>query len=281
MSGSKKTETTQATRDPWAPAQPLLNDVLGQARTLGNDVSNFTPTYSDATRAGVAGLQGVAGNPLAAEGANRTLADGTLGGYGAGRDQLMRTASGQMLGQGGNPYLDQVLQTARQRAADSVNGQFSGAGRYGSGAHTGVLADRLGAIETDARMKDYNTERANQLAAANTLHSTGLQAGQFAGATDAAALQRQQIMLQAGGLQDQMDASIRQAPMQAAQWMAGLGTPIAGLGGTQNSTSTSTTPANVGGMIGGGLMAGLGLMTGNPMMAANGATTVGSGFFGR
>lgn len=280
MSGSKKTETTNATKDPWAPATPLLNDILSQTQALGGDVSNFTPTYSANTQAGVQGIANVANSGLASQGANQTLAAGTLGSYGTGLDQLTQTANGGMLM--GNPYLDQVLSTARQRAADQINGQFSAAGRYGPNAsHTGTLADRLGAIETDARMQNYNAERGHQLNAANILHSAGLNAGNFAGALDGSNLQQQQLLLQAGGLQDQMDASIRQAPMAATQWQAGLGVPIAGLGGQQNSTTTTSTPANVPGMIAGGAMAGLGLMTGNPMMMMNGlGSATGAGFGG-
>lgn len=282
MPGSKKTETTQATKDPWAPAQPLLNDILGQARSLGGDVSNFTPTYSDATRQGVQGVADVANAGLASQGANQHLATGTGQSYDAGLAQLMQTANGGMLGGGGgNPYLDQVLSTARQRAADAVNAQFSGAGRYGSGAHTAVLGDRLGALEMEARMNNYNTERQNQLGAANTLHSAGLNQGQFAGALDNANLQQQQLLLQSGGLQDQMDAAVRQAPLQATQWQAGLGVPIAGLGGQTNGTTTTTTPANIPGMIAGGAMAGLGLATGNPMMMMGGlGSATGAGFGG-
>lgn len=279
MGGSKQTQTTSSEKNPWAPAQPLLNDILSKAQSYGNDASMFTPTFSTATKAGVAGIQALGGQPLAAEGAFKRLADGTSQSYDAGLSTLMGTAQGQYLN-GANPHLDGVLATARRNAADSVNAQFSGAGRYGSGAHTGVLSDKLGAIETQARYDDYNKERTRQLEASGLLHSAGLQQGQYASGADQAQAARNQFLLQGGALEDQMSTAERTAPLQATQWQAGLGLPIAGLGGTSNSTSTTQTPANVGGMIGSGLMTGLGVMTGNPMMALSGLGGMGSAFGG-
>lgn len=274
MSGSKKTETTQATRDPWKPAQPLLQDVLEQGRAIGGDVSNFTPTFSANTRAGMEGIAQMGMNPLAQADAFRNLAAGTRAGYDTGQGTLMSTASGGMLG--GNPYLDEVLRVARENAATGVNAQFSGAGRYGSGAHTGALARELGNIETTARMNNFNTERANQMNAAGILHNAGLQSGQFAAGIDQAELQRLGFLSQAGGMQDQMDAAVRQAPINAVNFQAGLGIPIAGLGGTTNTNTTSSTPANTMGMIAGAGMMGLGALTGNMNMVAGGLGSIGS-----
>lgn len=269
MGGSKTTQTTQAKQDPWAPAQPVLQDVLKNAQTYGNDPSRFQQTFGQDTRDAAAGIANLGRQPLAQQGALGGLIDGTKAGYGVANEQLMKTASGGMLG-GGNPYLDQVLATSRQKAADATNQQFAGAGRYGSGAHTGILADRLGSIETNARMQDYNTERSNQLNAAGILNANGQNIGQYAGQMDQANLQQQQLIGQGGAMQDQFANAERTAPLAATQWMAGLGTPIAGLGSTSNQTQTTATPANTGGMIAGAAMAGLGAATGNPMMMMNG-----------
>lgn len=269
MSGSKSTKTESQTRDPWAPAQPVLQDVLANAQKYGNDSGMFTPTFSGNTTGGVAALGNL--RPDNQAGILPGLINRTNQGYGVGNDALMQTASGGMLG--GNPYLDAVLQNSTSRAADAVNAQFAGAGRYGSGAHTGILSDRLGAIETNARMQDYNTERQNQLNAAGILNNDAARAAGFATQADAANMQGIQNQIQAGALQDQMDTAVRTAPLNATQWMAGLSQPIASLGGTQTGTSTTSTPANVGGMIGGAAMAGLGFATGNPMMMMNGVSS--------
>lgn len=275
MGKNKQTQTTHAQNNPWDPAQPLLNNILGDATRIGDDMSVFTPTYSDATRSGIDRMSQIGGSANPAEAAYSNLAAGTGQGFGVSNSSLIGTARGDYLNS--NPYLDSVLSTARQKAADSINRQFSGAGRYGSGSHAGVLADRLGAIETDARMQNYNTERQNQLNASGLLQSAGLRSGEFAGAADNANIQRAQTLLSAGSLRDQMDAAIRQAPMAATQWQAGLGIPIAGLGGTQDSTSVSKTSSNPLGMITGGLMTGLGLLTGSPQALMGGLGSLGGG----
>lgn len=276
MGGSKQTQTTHAKSEPWAPAQPLLNNILGDATQLGDNTALFTPDYSAQTQDSIARLGQIASSANPAQAAFQNLATGTGQGFDTGNSALIATANGDYLN--GNPYLDSVLTTARQRAADQINQQFSAAGRYGPNAsNTGVLADRLGAIETQGRLENYNTERQNQLNAAGLLQNAGLRSGEFAGAADNANIQRANLGLTAGQLQDQMTNSIKQAPLNATQWQAGLGVPIAGLGGTQDSTTTSKQSSNIPGMIAGGLMTGLGIATGNPSMAFGGLGGMGGG----
>ena len=301
MGGSKQTQTTNekttaatsgtatGTRDPWAESKPLLNDVLANAQKYGNDPSMFTPEFGQNTRNAAQGFANLGSNPLAQHGVLGGLIGGMKDAFGTGNTTLMQPASGGMLG--ANPYLDSVLATSGQRAADMVNSQFAGAGRYGSGAHTGVLADRLGAIETNARMGSYDTERGRQLNAAGLLSGQGMQGAQLSGQLDNANVMQQQLLAQGGQMQDAMANAQKQAPLQATQWMAGLGTPIAQLGGstsqetsgttngTTNGTRVTQTPANIPGMIGGGIMGGLDLMAGNPMALSNIGRNMG-GLFG-
>ena len=63
----------------------------------------------------------------------------------------------------GNPYWEQALNNQLDRTDDQVNAQFSAAGRYGSGAHTGVLADRIGEARTNAMAQQYNQDIQNQM----------------------------------------------------------------------------------------------------------------------
>lgn len=65
----------------------------------------------------------------------------------------------------GNPYLDKVLQRTNSDIRDSVGGAFSSAGRYGSGANAGVMADRIADNENRLRYQDYATERGYQMQA--------------------------------------------------------------------------------------------------------------------
>jgi hypothetical protein len=59
----------------------------------------------------------------------------------------------------GNPYLDQIIGKAGRGITDQVNSQFTMAGRYGSGAHTGVLANSLADMESGLRYQDYGAQQ--------------------------------------------------------------------------------------------------------------------------
>lgn len=65
-----------------------------------------------------------------------------------------------------NPYLDAMFNRAAGQVGSRVNSQFTSAGRYGSGAHQGVLGESLGNLATDIYGGNYARERANQQAAA-------------------------------------------------------------------------------------------------------------------
>lgn len=264
MPGSKKTTTQTQESNPWSPAQPVLQDILSQAQGLAGNTSAFTPTYANQ----IGALSRFGQQPSMTAGAAAPIVAGSRQGYGQGLSELMATAGGQRMT--GNPYLDQALSNASRRTADQVNAQFSGAGRYGSGAHTGVLTDRLGELETSARMGQYNTERQNQLGAANTLLSGGYQGVSAAGAADQAQAQRAQAMIQAGQLQDEQANAANRAPMTALDWLRGNATQIGAMGGQSSGTTTQTTPADKLGMaISAAQMIG-GVATGNPMMALGG-----------
>jgi len=263
MPGSKQTTTTQQTSNPWEPAQPVLRDILTQAQSVSGNTAAFAPTYGNTINA----LSDFGRTPSMTAGAAQPIVAGSQQGYGQGLSELMATAGGQRMT--GNPYLDQALSNAGQRTADMVNAQFSGAGRYGSGAHTGVLTDRLGELETSARMGQYNTERQNQLGAANTLLSGGYQGVNAAGAADQAQAQRQQALIQAGQLQDEQANAAARAPLTALDWLRGNATQIGAMGGESSGTQTSFRPADKLGMAVSGAQMGLGLMTGNPFSFAS------------
>jgi len=264
MSGSKQTTTTQQTSNPWSPAQPVLSDILSQAQSLSGNTAAFAPTYTNTINA----LSDFGRTPSMTAGAAQPIIQGSQQGYGQGLSELMATAQGQRMT--GNPYLDAALSNASRRTADAVNAQFSGAGRYGSGAHTGVLTDRLGELETSARMGQYNTERQNQLGAANTLLSGGYQGVGIAGAADQAQAARMQAAIQAGQLQDEQANAAARAPISALDWLRGNATQIGAMGGESSGTQTQAKPADKLGMAVSAAQIGLGLATGNPFAALNG-----------
>ena len=310
-SGNTSNLFSSSVRDPWAGSEAVLRQIAERAGTLGGNTSLFTPTYSGASTDAVRMMEQAARAPSAAATVGQSVADGSGRGFSTGLGQLMATASGQGFD---NPYLNRTLDVAAGRTADAVNRQFSGLGRYGSGAHTGVLTDRLGQMEAQARLDQYTRERGNQLAAANTLAGMGGQGIAAAQAVDQDAVRRAMLMQQAGGLQDQMATAAREAPLRAAEWQARMGLPLAGVGGatsgaqsggqtgygtTSNSASTNATGSSTSNVSGSGTnlstteqeqhaardplamalglgMAAVGAATGNPGMAMNGL----NGLFG-
>lgn len=89
---------------------------------------------------------------------------------GQSQDYYGDVLSGKYLDPSNNPGLGSVLDRMRGDVSDEVNSQFSMGGRYGSGAHTGVLTDRLADAEGNILYGNYAQERANQGAAAGAVN---------------------------------------------------------------------------------------------------------------
>lgn len=94
---------------------------------------------------------------------------------GASQDYYGDVLGGKFLDLSSNPGLSRVLDRTRRDVSDEVNSQFSMAGRYGSGAHTGVLTDRLADAEGNILYGNYAQERANQGAAAGAVNDASNQ----------------------------------------------------------------------------------------------------------
>lgn len=82
----------------------------------------------------------------------------------AGNQYMQDVIGGDYLNS--NPYLDAMFNKASGQVGAKVNSQFSSAGRYGSGAHTGVLGESIGNLATDIYGGNYARERQNQQQAA-------------------------------------------------------------------------------------------------------------------
>ena len=104
--GGKSSGSTTTTIEPYAPAQPALNQILSEAGTIYNQ------------------------GPAAAGYVAPTQQ--TLGGL-AAQEQIANAANQQILGtiqgQYTNPFLSPLIAQAGQDIYSSVAGQFSGAGR--------------------------------------------------------------------------------------------------------------------------------------------------------
>lgn len=272
---SSQTQTT--TSAPYAPSQPGLTSLLERADQLGGQANRFRPVMGQTTRDALAGFTDVANQGSQALAPLQSVVAGSGQGFQTGLGALSDTASGKYLDPGSNPALASMLDRVSQNTANLTNQQFSGAGRYGSAAHAGTLADRIGGVQSGMLMDHYNRERANQMGAAGTLNAGGYQGAALAPAIDQARLFTPQLLQQVGGIRDAYTQGMRQAPLRAAEWQAGLTVPIAGLGGTSTTENESSNPM---GTIAGGLMTGLGLMTGNPMLAMGGLSGMAGGSMG-
>ncbi len=75
---------------------------------------------------------------------------------------------------GNNSKFNNALSNALNKTSDIVNQSMAGAGRYGSGAHTGVLTDELGALATQATAQQYNQD-INHMLNANQMIDRSMQ----------------------------------------------------------------------------------------------------------
>lgn len=179
---SKPIQTTQNTTQTNAPpawakgiferaaqdAMKFYNQGSGKAVYDGQRVA----ALSDQTKNAISGL-----NTAASHYQNSSLNELATG-QNSTSQNLKNMASGQQIGN--NPYFNEALQDALNKATNTINSSLSGAGRYGSGAHTGVLADELGSIATKALTQQYNQD-VNNMINANTLIDQANQ-NQLAGA---------------------------------------------------------------------------------------------------
>jgi hypothetical protein len=273
MPGGKTTTKTQES-NPWAPARKPLERSINQSERVGT--SAFMPHVSGSTMRGINQLDQIG---LDGSIATDILQDGASGyqqGFQTGLGGLTETATGENLD--GNPYLKSVLDTAGQETADQVNAQFSGAGRYGSAAHSKTLADQIGNQRQAAMMGNYNTERGYQDKAQSQMYGGGQAAGNMAQQADQSRLFGASASLQAGQIRDQIQERRKMAPLAAMDYRRNAALGIGGQFGSQ--TQTSETPSNVPGMILGGAMMAGGALSGNPMMAMNGAGQLAGGMSG-
>lgn len=283
MGGSKQTQTQNSTSQPWQAAQPQLNNILTQ---LGGINPALTDNQSNALDQTVALAK--AGNPYAP--AIDSYVTTALGGgpdrtgllsdaYNNYKTNLAGTAQGDYLDPNKNPFFAQTTNAISNDVQNRVNSMFAGAGRDLSGANQGTLAREITNATAPIYANVYNTERGNQLNAQNALFNAG-------GSTASGLANLDQLRL--GNMGVGMNAaytannaaydpynrilaaeSARQGiPLSTLQQMTGIAAPIGGLGrDTQGTTTTEQSSNPTQALIGAGI-AGLGIMSGNPMMGS-------------
>ena len=145
---------TQAQVNPYAPAQPALNQIIGEAGNLYNQGVGAAGYVAPTTQT----TQGIAQQELMANAANTQLQD---------------TLAGNYL----NPFLSPMLQGSANQIATAVNSEFSGAGRTpGSAMNQQQILSGITQEALPYAFNSYNTERQRQLgiaSAAPTLTQVG------------------------------------------------------------------------------------------------------------
>ena len=116
--GGKSSGTQTTTIEPYAPAQPALNQILSEAGTIYNQGPTGAGYVAPTTQT----LQGLAAQEQIA---------------GAANQQILDTIQGKFT----NPFLSPMIAQAGQDIYSNVAGQFSGAGRTPTsmGAQSAVI----------------------------------------------------------------------------------------------------------------------------------------------
>lgn len=290
MSGGSK-QTTTSNSEPWSAAQPMLKDNLELAGKIGP--ANFNPfpgstvtPYSSQTMGGFDYMQDVAQNNMSG-GLGKQM-QGVIGNKGLYKGQtaamdrtgqigqqafdpsntemnLADMARGSQIGSS-NPYFEDALRASTERARDAVDLSTASAGRYGSGAHTQVLARELGDLQTQARAGQVNQDisnmvQANQmmdsqnmarlglgLGAASNQFNMGQQAFGNLGAAYQGAMLPGQTMTQIGSAYEDLNTRLmndqirlfegqQRAPLQAIEWRNAIASGAGSMGGTSSSTA--------------------------------------------
>lgn len=298
MDSGGGTQTSTSTSQPWTGAQPYLSDLMSQGKALYNQGSQYAPfstvaPFSDQTLQGLNMTQNIAqqGSPNvdAASGAVTNLLqartapgastlNSLTGGYNdPGQSTMSQWANPDNI----NPYLTGVYNAASRPVIDSVNSQFSNAGRTGSTANQNALTDRLGAMSANIFGNGYDAAANRSLSAAQQQSGAAQQQAQVRGnaanlldsydtsqgsqriaaatlapSLDASRYAPAQNLLSAGGAYDQkaqqyiQDAQNRWNYGQDQPWtlLSRYAGNINGLGnypsttGTQQAPSQSTLP---------------------------------------
>jgi len=279
-----QTTTTQSSNQqsqtqPWTAAQPQLMSLLGRIGSLDTDLTPMQRAASQSLLGAIAGLpdfapqaEGAASTLLAGGGAN-SFAPIASNAYASLQSNLAPWLAPSALNPLSTPGLGTALGTLNSDITNQINGQFAAAGRDLSPGNTAALARGLAQGEGGLLASQYNTNAANQLAAANTLYNAGnTTAGTLSGLNQTGltnTLQGANLAaaipgLAAGPAQAALNAAnaAQGLPAQNLARLESLLTPLAQLGSeTSGSTQGSTTQSvPLAQQIAGGAVGTLGLL---------------------
>lgn len=142
MAGANQLYSADSGYQPYPGAtQAAMNPNLTSALT---GMSNIATGDLGGT-AGVKASQGLGLNMIQNQGLSPEL------------KSLLQQQQGQE-----NPYLQSILASNNQRIGDRINSSMSGSGRYGSGAHTDLMARSLAEMANPILAQDYTQRQQMQ-----------------------------------------------------------------------------------------------------------------------
>lgn len=141
-----------STTTPWATQQPYLNFVFDQAKA--NYASGGPQYYPNSTVTPFSAPQEQALGMIQ----NRATAGSPV--TNAAQNYLTGSLNGDYLNN--NPYLDSMFNQAAGNVRSKIDSQFAGSGRYGSGAHQGVMGQTYNDLATNIYGQNYQNERNRQ-----------------------------------------------------------------------------------------------------------------------
>lgn len=248
----KKGSSTQTTENkPPAWAQPLFASSAAEAQRIYDSGAGGN-VYQGQTVAGLGGTtkSGIGGIRTAADAYSKT--PNYLTGPTSSAANLSDMASGKYLREG-NPYFNDALQGQLDSTAAQVMSQFSGAGRYGSGANTNALTTQLGNIRSSALADQFSRDSQNMLAANGQIDSANGSLVDRLNSWNQGRIGSQQAVVNAGQLEDQARQS--QLTADFTKWQSEDMEPWTRLGLLQSAaagsagnygtnTQTTTQPFN-------------------------------------
>lgn len=220
--GSKSSKQTTENKPPsWA--KPLFSQSASEAAKIYKSGAGGN-VYQGQTVAGLGGTtqSGISGIRDAAN--TNYLTNPT-----AAASNLSDMASGKYLKEG-NPYFADALQGQLDSTAAQVMSQFSGSGRYGSGANTNALTTQLGNIRSSALADQFSRDSQNMLAANGQIDAANANQQQGLLGTN-------QAVIDAGQLEDQ--ARQQQLTADFTKWQSQDMKPWTRLGLLQSAAAGS------------------------------------------
>ena len=155
--GGQQGGTTTSTIDPYAPAQPALNQILSEAGTIYGQGPSAAGYVAPTTQT----LQGIAAQEQIANAANQ---------------QILGTIQGQYT----NPFLSPLVSQAATDVYSNVAGQFSGAGRTpGSPLSQATVTGQVAQKALPYAFQQLERERGRQLQTAQRVPGLTAVGGQL------------------------------------------------------------------------------------------------------